>query len=1247
MRATLKKIIIYLKKIVVYLEKRTQEINHEISLPINTLAPKILTDENDLNKIQPYLNSLKQAIDTEYINNIAVTGSYGSGKSTILKTFQHFNKYHYLNISLASFKDNKEDNVGKNDDAFERRLEISILQQMFYHVKPSVIPDSRFKRIINITSLEFITYIVFIIFWIFSALVLFKFGYVEKLNPDKMILSKSLDWITITSLFFFFIGIGFLVKNTIRFLNNSKISKINIKGELELGESIDKSVFNQHLEEILYFFERTHFNVVIIEDVDRFNSTEIFTKLREINILVNNSNLIKRSVKFIYAIKDEMFNDKNERVKFFEFIIPVIPFINPSNASDQLSKLISSANLKNVLSPDFTSDIVTFIDDIDMRLLINIFQEYQLYKNILSAELKQDNLLAITVYKNMFPDDFGELPKRRGKLYSFISNKPKYIQDLTKEFSFQIENIEIDISLIESVNDISLKELRTIYINRIVSKLRFFHSFKTGTKNFSILEAVEDDYFNKIKSGNGITYMAYNPTYANSRDEVYSLDFAEIEKEVSSSSTYVMREKLLIDKETNKINLLKSEKEKIKVKIRELETLSLQEIFEKTDISQYLNEFNDSLLIRNLLLNGYIDEHYDDYISLFHEVSLTKGDFVFERKVKSGINVELDYALTNIENLLKRIPDKYFTREAILNYNLLSFLLENESKYTTKIDNFYKSLCVDNERQFQFIYGFTKLNTDSLSTFVKKLCHYKPTIWQYLNTKSDLPDDDFKDFVRLLFDHSEKESILRFSDVDSLVLFIGQMDYFFNFCLKLNKTKNIESFIDNKKIKIHKLDLPEESQKPLYDFLFDNYAYSLNEHNVSIQIATYKGDYNSLKTAHYTTILKSGLPKLKLYIDTNINYYIENVLLNINENTGEEEQTLIELLNNKELSLDLKTQLLKKQKCVINLIESIENIEVKGIVFSHNKLTPNWENLYNYYDSLQDGEEEETHDDDETFENANFDEILVNFLNEKTNYEILSKIRLRTDDEIADEYIDNISQKLIHCDAIETDAYRELINSVTNKYYSIEYDLISSAKKEILIDKGVLTLSSENFIGLKEKETGKKLINKLHIRLVEFHQNTFIKNYPELPMEAFDWYLVFNSVSISIENKIFLIKNLDENTIISNKIIAESIFKILPHEEYVPLSFGVIESLFKIDGSLLKKVTLLNLHFDYLENSEVKSLIEKLDGSYKKIFQKQCKPHFPNTPQNDTLFRKLKERNLIIRYELAKKMSGFKVTAKY
>jgi hypothetical protein len=298
MQKAIQVVILSLKKILIFFENKVELKNIDEKDALTSLAPKIILDKNELKKIDPYLVNLKKAINTKDINNIAITGSYGSGKSTILKTFQHYNpEFEYLNISLASFKDNKDDPDEKD---FERKLEISILQQIFYHVKPSVIPDSRFKRIVNLTPLKLFLQTLFFLFWVLSSIILFKFNYIKKLNPLEWAWQYEIDWLAITLIIIFLIGIGLFVKSVMRLFSNSKISKFNIKGEVELGDAIDKSVFNQHLEEILYFFERTLFNVVIIEDIDRFNSTDIFTKLREINILINNSNLINRKVSFIY-----------------------------------------------------------------------------------------------------------------------------------------------------------------------------------------------------------------------------------------------------------------------------------------------------------------------------------------------------------------------------------------------------------------------------------------------------------------------------------------------------------------------------------------------------------------------------------------------------------------------------------------------------------------------------------------------------------------------------------------------------------------------------------------------------------------------------------------------------------------------------------------------------------------------------------------------------------------------------------
>lgn len=70
-----------------------------------------------------------------------------------------------------------------------------------------------------------------------------------------------------------------------------------------------------HLDEILYFFQATDYDVVVIEDLDRFDTPDIFLKLRELNFLLNNSAVVGRKIKFIYAVKDDMFKDSS-RTKF-------------------------------------------------------------------------------------------------------------------------------------------------------------------------------------------------------------------------------------------------------------------------------------------------------------------------------------------------------------------------------------------------------------------------------------------------------------------------------------------------------------------------------------------------------------------------------------------------------------------------------------------------------------------------------------------------------------------------------------------------------------------------------------------------------------------------------------------------------------------------------------------------------------------------------------------------------------------
>lgn len=86
--------------------------------------------------------------------------------------------------------------------------------------------------------------------------------------------------------------------------------------EVDVQKDIKISVFNRYLDELVYLFQTTGYQVVVLEDLDRFKNTSIYTKLRELNQLLNQSQDIGRRIVFVYALRDDIFHTSQERTKF-------------------------------------------------------------------------------------------------------------------------------------------------------------------------------------------------------------------------------------------------------------------------------------------------------------------------------------------------------------------------------------------------------------------------------------------------------------------------------------------------------------------------------------------------------------------------------------------------------------------------------------------------------------------------------------------------------------------------------------------------------------------------------------------------------------------------------------------------------------------------------------------------------------------------------------------------------------------
>lgn len=1235
------------------LKSKTKENEERTS--ISSLAPKTLTEEEDLKKIKPYLDKLKDTIETKGVNNIALTGGYGSGKSTILKTFQYWNKnnFNFLNISLAAFnqstvKENFKDlyeikiENGKtqkeaekeivkefkdtliNKEELERQLEISILQQIIYKVKSSNLPESRFKRIVNIPIWKLYGLIPFsFVLWIISIILLFRYDFIDKLNPNTWIYEYHIDWTSIIVFLFAFFGVGYFSKLIVQLFSNSKINKVNLKGEIEIGDNSSKSILNEHYDEILYYFEKNRFNVLIIEDLDRFESTNIFTKLRELNILLNNAETLKYKkeyrnfgIKFLYAVGDDLFNDKKERVKFFEYIIPVIPFINSSNAEEQLKTLIKESELDEDIFPkEFHSDITTFIDDIDMRLLINIFHEFVIYRHILKPDILRGNeaeLFSMITYKNIDPEDFNKLNNKKGKLYGLINNKKLYINKLTGKINDEITSKNVEINNIRGENNTDIKELRRIYIYQILTK--FPTSTPIYVNEIKINNLLGDEEFGNLIENESISYRWSHQNYGNPRDNTLNFKFSEIENEVNPNFTYYERVELIESKHNNKIEILQKEIEKLKKQITEIENWDLKQIFREIDINQYLNNFSNNGLLRNLVLEGYINENYNDYISLFHEVSLTKDDKRFERSIKSGVNEIFDYKLTHVENLVNNHLDlKYFERETILNFDLLDYLGDNYSKYSDKYDSIIRLLSNEKEKSIQFINEYIKNEDRPIEIFIKKLVKNWNGFIDYVFLKENYDRDTENKYLELIIRFSEVETIINNQNTATLKNVIDNTPYFLSLIKNTddsNYFRKVSQLLKKLNIKFEKLDNPTEETEKMFDYVYNNNHYEINEENIFLMMREYGNDTpdRQLKLSNYSIILSLSFEPLKNYVHSEIDTYVNNVFLKISENISETEESLILLLNNKDLKENLKIKVIQRTETKISDLNKIKELEVKTQLLINNKVTPKWDNVIDYY----------------TVSENTINENLIVFLEfEDVNTE-LSKVKLLKENK-------DFEGSLLVCNDISDETYKKIIDSINFRYNQLDFENLTEEKVICLVEK-ILTTTKSNYDILRVDFPNN------HITLIEKDFNKFFEKFEDFETDEDDILMILQSKDISIDNRFKYIAKLSEHTIIGNKAVAKKVGEIIiSKSSKIEFDFNTIKGIVISLDSNENKVKLVNLYFNELTNQNIISIVKTIGHYYSELFEKQHKPLFNDNVYNRELLIKLKSKKLINSFDVDKK----------
>lgn len=1174
-----------------------------------------LTPTNDVD-LEVYKEAINYIFKNSDIKNVAISGTYSAGKSSILESYKRrHHELKFLHISLAHFKSSEQD-----EDVKESVLEGKILNQLIHQISTERIPQTNFRIKRTIDNKNIIKDTIGIICLCIAILYFIYFktwkGYVLNLPENQLKWLKDILLRTTNSYCLLLVGvliiglISYSLYNIIKKQKNKNIfRKLNLQGnEIEIFEESDDSYFDKYLNEVLYIFENAEADVIVFEDMDRFNANRIFERLREVNTLVN-IRLKKENrgvLRFFYLLRDDIFDSK-DRTKFFDYIIPVM---DSSNSYDQFITLFKNSGVFERLDEHFLQGLSLYIDD--MRLLKNIYNEYLIYYNRLNMiELDCNKMLAIICYKNIFPQDFSNLQLNQGFVYTLFSKKDEFVKDEIAELEKRKEIIQKQIVTIKNEHLKSVRELNVVFADKYCSR----YNWPKGD------EELYDFLQRYLRSGELKEYQERKQML----EDKLEGNTSSFDKSVSD-----LEQELVLVKNKSLAQIITRNNTDRIFSITNINNIGQENLFNEVKGNEYFD------LLKYLISNGFIDETYADYMTYFYENSLTRIDKIFLRSITDKRAKEYTYQLKNPKLIVSRLRLVDFDQEEILNFDLLTYLLQQLSPIEY-LERYIQQLKV--KENFKFI-GFYMDVTTEMSSYIKYLNINWPQLFRIALDENKLTEDQIYRYSIYSLYYSDEDIIQLINQENKLSEYISnKRDY-----LKI-KDPNIDKLITGFNligVCFSRLNY-KESNKELFYKIYENLLYEINAENLQLMLQRVLGVENLGDILHknYSILFQHLESPITQYIHQNIEEYM-SVVLNMSENCiSDEENIVIEVLNHLDVDIEQKKAYIYALETVITSIKDIKQISLWSILLDANKVICSEKNIMDYFNFSK-----------------LIDKSIISFINRAEKEFDFRPIDYNDEDK------DKLFNCIVKCNDIENSKYKQILESLEFYYSTFDILDIADEKISILIDAEIVRMSSDTLEFIRENYPKKTLdfIKKnmsKYIDVLNNDNNLFVESEileiitwniddemklklleftdSEIPIigqgysSAVCVYILQNNFKKS-ELQTFFDSFSSWDTLIQEEIFGlaiENIAKIIDGVERI--SRELKHKLFSsIQVDVEDKIELFIAMLPSLDQEEIKNIFALLGlHEYTKIFDARKKPKIEINSINENLLTELRENNWI------------------
>ena len=774
--------------------EKNEGLSSEKMRELKSLRPHHESEQHDM-----YVKALKQAVRQCEVTNIALSGPYGVGKSSILQGFwdEHPGAI-FISLSTLGFSKPTVSKSPKSSDGSispqTNQIQKEIVKQLLYRKPPNELPASRFKRIQKPDwkqSLVVSALIGFILTIILAAIG--GFSKIPKVCDSAWwefgvkfvclwLLLSLATWLASQYLQ----GAVHLDKFT------AGPATLTLSGS---DNGNDDSYFDRYLDEIIYFFEMSTCRIVVFEDIDRFSNWEILEELRELNTLLNNAEQLqdkksksdKNKIVFVYAMKDSIFEpqtvtDTDEvakgthdraiqeiqranRTKFFDVIIPVVPFVTHRSARDLMRQELEG--IEPEVSGKLIGRVAKYIPD--FRLLRSVCNEYKIYSRLVlkgnSLKLEPDKLFALMLYKSVHLKDFERIHLGQSKLDEVYRISLRVRDDCIRRINDQYDALEKRLESNVEAGDI---QERASKLRKMVEWVaaRSAENVESFSVEIDSYEYPEDeinelpfwDVLSKV-SNNQPVVVRYRHGLYSSQVTVLYFNKTEMEEFVGKSIFAApINSEIRNDIESS---LTKLERKRERYRLATMAklmsdssaTVTSARTAEPFPFAKYVKTLLGSELAAALIRYGYIDRNFVLYASTYHDTFLSANAMTFrlQHMEQSEMNVNYLLSAEDVRQLLSdsAIEPEEFARPGAYNVAILNYLLLNKDKYRGHFEAVIGSMLKDSNNADILLQAIFTSDTPNYNqnSLIDELAPRCPRIFDVLVGLRGVPNDQQVGYV--------------------------------------------------------------------------------------------------------------------------------------------------------------------------------------------------------------------------------------------------------------------------------------------------------------------------------------------------------------------------------------------------------------------------------------------------------------------------------------------------------------------